>query len=49
MREEARHRTPAVMPEACSMGPLLTLKEHELLRAAQRAGVPNVECSLDLG
>ena len=31
------------------MGPLLTLKEHELLRAAVRAGVPSVECSLDLG
>lgn len=31
------------------MGPLLTLKEHEILRAAVRAGVPNVGCSLDLG
>ena len=31
------------------MNPLLTLKEHELLRAAVQAGVPGVECSLDLG
>lgn len=30
------------------MGPLLTLKLHEALRAAARAGVPTVECSLDL-
>ncbi len=28
---------------------LLTLKEHETLRAARLAGVPNAECSLDLG
>lgn len=31
------------------MGPLLTLKEHETLRAALRAGAPHVACSLDLG
>jgi predicted methyltransferase len=31
------------------MDPLLTLKEHEQLRAALKAGVTNVECSLDLG
>jgi predicted methyltransferase len=31
------------------MGPLLTLKEHEALRAAREAGVPAVTCSLDLG
>jgi len=31
------------------MGPLLTLKEHELLRTAVLAGVTRVECSLDLG
>ena len=30
------------------MGPLLTLKVHEALRAATRAGVSVVECSLDL-
>lgn len=30
------------------MGPLLTLKVHEALRAAVRAGAPTVECSLDL-
>jgi predicted methyltransferase len=30
------------------MGPLLTLKVHDTLRAAARAGVPAVECSLDL-
>lgn len=30
------------------MAPLLTLKVHEILRAAVRAGVPAVECSLDL-
>ena len=30
------------------MGPLLTLKVHEALRAAARAGAPTVECSLDL-
>ena len=30
------------------MGPLLTLKVHEELRAAVRAGAPEVECSLDL-
>lgn len=30
------------------MGPLLTLKVHQALRAAARAGVPTVECSLDL-
>jgi len=30
------------------MGPLLTLKVHETLRAALRAGTPTVECSLDL-
>ncbi len=31
------------------MKPLLTLKEHGILRAALQAGVPNVDCSLDLG
>lgn len=31
------------------IGPLLTLKEHQTLRAALRAGAANVECSLDLG
>jgi predicted methyltransferase len=31
------------------MGPLLTLKEHQTLRAALQAGMPDVECSLDLG
>lgn len=30
------------------MGPLLTLKVHQALRAAVRVGVPTVECSLDL-
>jgi uncharacterized protein len=30
------------------IGPLLTLKVHEALRAAASAGVPTVECSLDL-
>jgi predicted methyltransferase len=30
------------------IGPLLTHKVHELLRAAARAGMPTVECSLDL-
>jgi uncharacterized protein len=30
------------------MGPLLTLKVHEVLRAAARNGTPSVECSLDL-
>jgi uncharacterized protein len=30
------------------MGPLLTLKVHEALREAARAGVPSVQCSLDL-
>ena len=30
------------------IGPLLTHKVHELLRAAARAGTPTVECSLDL-
>ena len=30
------------------MGPLLTLKVHETLHAAARAGVPAVACSLDL-
>jgi predicted methyltransferase len=30
------------------MGPLLTLKVHETLRAAVRGGAPTVECSLDL-
>ncbi len=30
------------------MGPLLTLKVHEYLRAAARAGVRTLECSLDL-
>jgi len=30
------------------MGPLLTLAVHEALRAAACAGVPSVECSLDL-
>jgi predicted methyltransferase len=30
------------------MSPLLTLKVHEALRAALRAGAPAVECSLDL-
>jgi len=29
-------------------GPLLTLRVHETLRAAARAGAPKVECSLDL-
>jgi len=29
-------------------GPLLTLRVHETLRAAARAGAPTVECSLDL-
>ncbi|MDP2323253.1 MAG: SAM-dependent methyltransferase [Gammaproteobacteria bacterium] len=31
------------------MTPLVTLKVHEALRAAERAGVPAIECSLDLG
>jgi len=31
-----------------SVSPLLTLKVHEALRAAARAGAPTVECSLDL-
>jgi predicted methyltransferase len=31
------------------MGPLLTLREHEVLRTALQAGVADVECSLDLG
>jgi hypothetical protein len=30
------------------MGPLLTLKAHDALRAAERAGASSVECSLDL-
>jgi predicted methyltransferase len=30
------------------MGPLLTLKVHELLRGAAREGIASVECSLDL-
>ena len=30
------------------MGPLLTLKVHEVLHAAARAGTGTVECSLDL-
>jgi predicted methyltransferase len=30
------------------MVPLITLKEHDKLRAALQAGAPNVECSLDL-
>jgi predicted methyltransferase len=30
------------------MGPLLTLRVHETLHAAARAGAPTVECSLDL-
>jgi predicted methyltransferase len=30
------------------MGPLLTRKVHDALRAAVRAGAPSVECSLDL-
>ena len=29
-------------------GPLLTLRVHETLRAAARAGAPTIECSLDL-
>ena len=37
MRDKTHHRT------------LLTLKEHEALHAARLAGVPHVECSLDLG
>ena len=37
--EQDKERTP---------GPLLTLKVHEALRAAQRAGMPALECSLDL-
>jgi len=32
-----------------STEPLLSLKEHETLHAAQQAGVSNIECSLDLG
>lgn len=31
------------------MGPLLTLKVHEQLLAAARAGAPTADCSLDLG
>ena len=31
------------------MGPLLTLKAHKTLLSAVRAGMPAVECSLDLG
>jgi len=31
------------------VAPLLTLKEHETLRAALQAGAAHVECSLDLG
>jgi len=30
-------------------GPLLTLREHDLVLAARTAGVPVVECSMDLG
>ena len=30
------------------MGPLITWKVHEALRAAARAGAATVECSLDL-
>jgi hypothetical protein len=30
------------------MGPLITLKVHEAMRAAARAGAPTVDCSLDL-
>lgn len=30
------------------MGPLLALKEHDIMRIALQAGVRNVECSLDL-
>ncbi|MGE0372284.1 MAG: SAM-dependent methyltransferase [Gammaproteobacteria bacterium] len=37
------------MPNGNPMGPLLTLKEHERLLEAARAGAPDVECSLDLG
>ena len=39
-----------VVPDSHSeLGPLLTLQEHETLRAALRAGAAHVECSLDLG
>ncbi len=31
------------------MGPLLTLKEHQTLRAAMQTNVTNIECSLNLG
>jgi predicted methyltransferase len=36
------------MADEGMMGPLLTLKVHETLRAAARAGAATVECSLDL-
>ena len=36
------------MADMRMMGPLLTIKVHETLRAATRAGAPSVECSLDL-
>jgi predicted methyltransferase len=38
----------AVMADEGMIGPLLTLKVHETLRAARRAGAPTVECSLNL-
>jgi predicted methyltransferase len=37
------------MADGGKMGPLLTLSIHEQLRAAARAGVDSIECSLDLG
>lgn len=36
------------IPGRPDTGPLLTLKVHDVLRAAARAGVPSLECSLDL-
>ena len=52
MRKKSLGRLPPLqLPRKSnieSMGPLLTLKVHETLRAAARAGVETVECSLDL-
>jgi predicted methyltransferase len=37
-----------IMAHEKSLGPLLTLEVHEVMRAAVRAGAATVECSLDL-
>jgi predicted methyltransferase len=39
---------PTVKADEETLGPLLTLRVHETLRAAARAGASTVECSLDL-